>query len=119
MDRGFLVVRWDLVVLASNARTHCLLSQRAEHRGMHASRCNRACDPVAIFCSASIRKVRMNRRDELPFELRDAYDEGYYLAGSGAWLDDPIVPLTSENVQKRLAKQMGFIDGLKEIWPKK
>jgi hypothetical protein len=64
----------------------------------------------------------MNRRNELPPELQAAYDEGYALALAGGWLDSLPQEASRENhgesaqrslLQRVIAHQIGFIDGLK------
>lgn len=55
-------------------------------------------------------------RDDLPPDSIDAYNAGRKLALDGGWLDDlPLAEPTREGLIRIIAKQIGFIDGLKEL----
>lgn len=67
----------------------------------------------------SLPRAIREREEELPADLRDAYWDGFLLAKNRGWLED-VVPKgiqTKKQLQQIIAKQIGFIDGLKEIWP--
>lgn len=54
------------------------------------------------------------RKEDLPPDCIASYDEGYKIAKDGGWLDDPLpTESTKEALMRALAKQIGFIDGLR------